>query len=290
LAGSSFAQTPQVNNAGTDATRAGPMLTEAEIKAKYRTCPRGYYSGPQPGKARYTKDHFTWAVTPDFAAKFCLPQEFIDPQLKSVEAVAYRILRNDDEETCGWGGNRESCSTPTAHRFEIYYPSGLIPKSNDASFFHSTGLGSKFLITMSDAEFGSAVSSAKRLKREGAIHPFPEKRISLAYSEKGLLSAISGVAVKQYFQEVFEGTDYLAVETSTGFTAFGNWKSNPQGRQLALIVQKPRDIMIPNRVRPDDLSLIIYLPDRMFAQVLKNDGVAGENMKSMMQQTIRSDK
>ena len=30
----------------------------------------GYYSGPRPGKNRYTKDEYLWVVTPEFAAGY----------------------------------------------------------------------------------------------------------------------------------------------------------------------------------------------------------------------------
>lgn len=64
-------------------------LTETEIDAKYRTCPSGYYSGPQPGKARYAHNPFMWVVTPEFAKRLCLPDAFISTELKGAEAVAF---------------------------------------------------------------------------------------------------------------------------------------------------------------------------------------------------------
>lgn len=89
--GSALAQDPRP--VGTERT-----LSEAEVKAKYQNCPNGYYSGPRPGKARYTNDNFIWAVTPEFAGKFCMPPEFVSSELKGAEAVAFRIVEDSDEE------------------------------------------------------------------------------------------------------------------------------------------------------------------------------------------------
>ena len=54
---------------------AASQVSEAELRAKYQSCPLGYYSGPRPGKNRYTKDEYLWVVTPEFAAAYCMPSE-----------------------------------------------------------------------------------------------------------------------------------------------------------------------------------------------------------------------
>ena len=45
--------TPQARSAESD-----KPLTQAEVQAAYQNCPVGYYSGPRPGKSRYTKDEY----------------------------------------------------------------------------------------------------------------------------------------------------------------------------------------------------------------------------------------
>jgi uncharacterized membrane protein len=44
------AQTPAPRSAVPKA------MTQAEVQAAYQSCPVGYYSGPRPGKSRYTND------------------------------------------------------------------------------------------------------------------------------------------------------------------------------------------------------------------------------------------
>ena len=85
-------------------------LSEAQVREKYQSCPTKDYSGPRPGKARYTKDNFLWVVTPEFARKFCMPPEFVSSELKGAEAVAFRIVEDADEERCGWGGRGKRCA------------------------------------------------------------------------------------------------------------------------------------------------------------------------------------
>ena len=111
------------------------QLTAEEGQARYQNCPSGNYAGLRPGKTRYTKDPWIWAVTPQFAAEFCMPPEFISVELKGAEAVAYKMVQDQDEIVCGWGGKAEVCSPGTEHRFEIYYKTGSNPKELDENRF-----------------------------------------------------------------------------------------------------------------------------------------------------------
>ncbi len=111
-------------------------LTEAQVREKYQNCPNGYYSGPRPGKARYTKDNFLWVVTPEFARKFCMPPEFVSAELKGAEAVAFRIVEDADEEICGWGGREQVCARMKELRFEIYLKNGLLSKERNVPYFN----------------------------------------------------------------------------------------------------------------------------------------------------------
>src|SRR3989338_11309092 len=104
------------------AASASRPLSDVDLKAQYQGCPLGYYSGPRPGKTRYTKDEYLWVVTPEFAKAWCMPPEYVDATLKGAEAIAYKPVQ-EGAENCGFGGNKEACSRRTAHGFEIYYKS-----------------------------------------------------------------------------------------------------------------------------------------------------------------------
>lgn len=161
------------------AAGAQRLLSDAEVQVRYRNCPRGYYSGPQPGKARFTQDRFVWAVTPAFAAAFCLPKEFISPDLKGAEAIAYRMVEDLNEESCGWGGRPELCRRPRVHRFEVYYPNGLFAKERNVPYFHVAKLASKMLISSTDKESRAKWISLRDKPRVGALGPFESNKFSL---------------------------------------------------------------------------------------------------------------
>jgi hypothetical protein len=103
------------------------LATAQNTYPEYR-CPDGEYAGPKSGKTRYIKDPYTWYVTREFAARFCMPEEFISDELKGAEAIAFRY-KPDEVETCGWGGDREVCNRGHMQWLEIYVKSSAnIPK------------------------------------------------------------------------------------------------------------------------------------------------------------------
>jgi len=106
LASPAAAATPSVPLApSTTAATTATTATSADPEAQYKSCPEGYYSGPRPGRVRYTKDDYIWAVTPEFAAAYCMPPEYVDKTLKGAEAIAYKPVYGG-YESCGFGGNK----------------------------------------------------------------------------------------------------------------------------------------------------------------------------------------
>ncbi|MBC3873678.1 hypothetical protein [Undibacterium flavidum] len=150
---SSYAQTLQKIDS-SKAVGADAKLSEIEQRQKleqsYRSCPSGYHNGPRLGRVRYTKDPWIWVVTPEFAAKYCMPEAFIDPELKGVEAVAVKVREEQDEEICGWGDRVEVCNKARSLRFEIYVKGEVkLPKENDLSYYMPAILPSRFLVSNS---------------------------------------------------------------------------------------------------------------------------------------------
>jgi hypothetical protein len=122
------------------ATGATPALSNAAPAATtnpepaYRACPGGYYLGARPGRTQYIKDDYFWVVTPEFAATYCMPPEFISTELKGAEAIAYKPVF-EGAENCGFGGQREACGRRMAHGLEIYYKSSLrLPGISDTKY------------------------------------------------------------------------------------------------------------------------------------------------------------
>src|SRR6185369_8238451 len=82
-------------------------------------CKDGQYKGRASGRVPYIKDPYTWAVTPEFARRFCMPKEFIDPALKGAEAIAYWKKPSADE-WCRQVNGEEKCDRGHSHWLELY--------------------------------------------------------------------------------------------------------------------------------------------------------------------------
>ena len=200
------------------------QLSDAEVRAKYQNCPNGYYSGPRPGKTYYTKDKWVWAVTPEFAKNFCMPPEFVSTELKGAEAVAYKLVEDQDEERCGWGANAEVCAKRTEHRFEIYYRNGAIPKEREVPYFHAANLSSKMLISVTEKQRVAKMKSIKTKPRTGALGPFETTQFGLEALRDGKVAwPLGGLGQQIYYEDIFEGIDYLALEGASGFSRQEGW-------------------------------------------------------------------
>jgi hypothetical protein len=275
---------------GTEAQRVPPkQLSQAEVITRYQSCPMGYYSGPRPGKPRYTKDPWVWAVTPEFAAAFCMPPEFISRELTGVHAVAYKMTQNNDEIVCGWGENSEVCNTGTEHRFEIYYKTGTIPKERDAPYFHGAHLPSAMLISKSSASSEASSRRARELRRPGAVGVF-------AASQFGLMSIrgdkfawpLGSLAPWIYFQEAMPGVDYIALEGGGGFSRNQNWIKHGS-RELVITVRQIPDPSAAKRTDEmtfDQFALLIRLPTSISEQVIRNDQAKGIDLLGMAKRAL----
>lgn len=72
----------------------------------------------------FTIDPFLWAYTADFAKTFAMPQQWVEPGLKNVLAVAWRMT-DIGNVTCGHDGNAARCRTPLTCQLDIYYDARL---------------------------------------------------------------------------------------------------------------------------------------------------------------------
>jgi hypothetical protein len=101
--------------------------THQEREALWKSCPDGYYSGPRPGRLNYDNDKYLWVVTPEFAKRFCMPDEMVDPELKGAEAIAFkRVSSEDGNDRCAvQADGKPSCVDDGVGRFEVYLLSSL---------------------------------------------------------------------------------------------------------------------------------------------------------------------
>lgn len=253
---------------------------QANVEQQYKNCPNGYYSGPRPGRVRYTKDPWLWVVTPQFAQKFCMPPEFVSTELKGAEAVAFKISERQDEEVCGWGDKAEVCSREKNLRFEIYTAAKL-PKARNVPYFSPAKLPSNLLISSTEKERKALDRSVKETPRVGALGVFETQQIGLHGIKDGkVVWPIVTLYTQLYYAEVFEGLDFLAVEGSTGFF------TNPRMEKLDI-----RRFVIAFRIpgepkksdgRPvNEFAHVIELPESYTDKVRVADKARGMNIEEL---------
>lgn len=67
----------------------------------------------------YSKDPNVWVYTENFAKRFGMPKEWVDPSLRGIEAAAWRITPSG-HRTCGWGGQENACKHEYACYLDVY--------------------------------------------------------------------------------------------------------------------------------------------------------------------------
>ena len=67
----------------------------------------------------FFKDNNVWVYTPKFAETFGMPQEGVYPELKGIEAAAFRI-EDTGYKLCGMGGKAENCKDNYRCIIDIY--------------------------------------------------------------------------------------------------------------------------------------------------------------------------
>ncbi|WP_420995602.1 hypothetical protein ACKI2N_021875 [Cupriavidus sp. 30B13] len=262
-------------------------LDEAEIKAKYQNCPDGYYTGPRPGKGVYTKDHYIWAVTPEFAERFCMPPEFVSSELKGAEAVAFKISERRDEERCSYNGNEERCGFEKGMRFELYFRSDIsLPKAVDTTVATVPNVPSVFMIGMSESQY----QKLRKNKPERTIptKAFERSQIGISGVKDGkIVWPITTLHEQTYFSRVFDGIDYVAVEGSTGM--FTNPRMEALDvRRFAITIRRLGDQTPSNDGRKlDDFAYLVELPESFSNKIRAIDKVRGLNYKAMVEEYLR---
>jgi hypothetical protein len=251
------------------------LLSDAEIEAKYRTCPSGYYSGPQPGKARYAHDPFMWVVTPEFAKRLCLPQAFISTELKGAEAVAFRILNKGDGADCGFGGNPNNCVGEKVLRFEIYIKSDVkLPRLREGRTYQRINMPSSMLLSMSDAERLKEREMIKRDPVPASIPHFTNNVGLVGFKDGKVAWQIVNLYQEAHRGGTFDGIDYYAFEGSTGF--FGNERMEKLCvKQFFITFEKISEAELRHGSTASAFSHLIELPTAYTDKIAQLDRQVG---------------
>lgn len=269
-------------------TLSPQALERQALEEQYHSCPQGYYSGPRPGRNRYTKDEYLWVVTPEFAAAYCMPTEFIDKTLKGAEAVAYKPVQ-EGSENCGFGGNKEACGRRTAHGFEIYYKSSLkLPSVSQTKYNYRAFYmlpSSKHLLSPKNSAIPDAVRQAREAERPGLQRRFEGWGLVGVKGTKPMWP-ITQFGEIQYIEDILPGYNYLSLEGTMGRF------SNPRFEKLGL-TQFVLVLDMPGESRKDeerdlrkDYGHVIYLPVPFVEKIRQVDQQGDEAFRALLRQAM----
>lgn len=76
------------------------------------------------GKA-FSKDPWTWGYTKEFAQRFHMPDKWIEPEMKGILAIAFRVTDVGQSVHCGLGGREDNCWPSVICQFDIYYDNSI---------------------------------------------------------------------------------------------------------------------------------------------------------------------
>ncbi|MBC3873680.1 hypothetical protein [Undibacterium flavidum] len=269
-------------------TKLSEVKERQKLEQSYRSCPSGYYNGPRLGRVRYTKDPWIWVVTPEFARRYCMPEAFIDPELKGAEAVAVKIREEQDEEICGWGDRVEVCNKARSLRFEIYIKGEVrLPKENDLPFYTIDSLPSARLISSTQDEMDKVVKKYKQNPKPGVKRIFQRTQVGLyVLSKDRAMIQLSEIYNKSFFRDLFDGVDFMAFDSITRTTK--DIKTEGGNVVNLLIAFRPVNDKIPytQKRKLGDFEHVIYLPNSFTRKVAELDARAGDDIQELAKQAL----
>ncbi|MBC3829893.1 hypothetical protein H8K33_00060 [Undibacterium amnicola] len=291
LSSNSHSQSLQQTNSpkalGVD-TRLNEAKERQKLEQSYRSCPSGHYGGPRPGRVRYTKDPWIWVVTPEFAAKYCMPEAFIDPDLKGAEAVAVKIREEQDEEICGWGDRVEVCNKARSLRFEIYIKGEVkLPKENDLPYYMPAILPSRFLISNSLHDLEKIRKKNQQNPKPGVKPIFKSSQVGLyLLSEDKTTIQLSAIYSESFFRDIFDGIDFMSFDSITGVVKKS--KISYQTNLSLVIAFRPVNDKIPfaQQRKLGDFEHVIYLPNQFARKVAELDAHAGDDIQELAKRAL----
>lgn len=256
-------------------------------------CPDGRYEGaPRKDGGTYVKDRYTWAVTPEFARRFCMPEEFIDTELVGAEAVAYTHGKKTGPEMCSTQSGQESCApSQTGHWLEIYVKHGVVPKYDpDVGFYvrdffssaHLLGTAPGDAVRAEGVRQHSARLAGEVLEPPGRRRPYfgigpraDGDRIVFRYlarMSEARVEARAALFTEHYFMERLKpDIDQIALSTWSVGSIAGLRLEDPQ-LGYALGIQRERDSEL---TYPSGYLHTIYLPARITRLIAAMDRKGG---------------
>jgi len=85
----------------------------------------------------FVYDPFIWAYTKEFADRFRMPEQWIEPELQGALAVAFRMTTIGDT-TCGLAKKESNCLPSLRCQMDIYYDNSIQLPWNYPQYTHDT--------------------------------------------------------------------------------------------------------------------------------------------------------
>lgn len=111
---------------GMSAMAGNALCDSGTMLPKYLLKPYTERQTYKEGQQSFYKDNNVWVYSPAFAKTFGMPPENIYPELKGIEAAAYRI-EDPGYKLCGMGGKEENCMTQYRCVTDVYIDESKYP-------------------------------------------------------------------------------------------------------------------------------------------------------------------
>jgi hypothetical protein len=149
-----------------------------------------------------------YAYSAEFAQRFQMPEQWIAPDLKGAEAVAFRVVPTDS--SCGWGGNRNACKhDETVCRLDVYFDHRKHPLPWDARM-----RGTDFDWGNNSASFVASMASPVA-RPKGGIHtqrdPFTDPQTGKELQWQYVSTGWGYAGIVSYDREIFTGLSMMTV-------------------------------------------------------------------------------
>ena len=94
------------------------------------------------------------------------------------------------------------------------------------------------------------------------------------------------MAQQVYYEEAFEGIDYLAVEGASGFSRLEGWRQSG-ARQMVVTAQKLGDQRRYSQTPMNEFALVITLPAKLSERLIENDQARGLNLEGLARDALK---
>lgn len=278
------------------------MLAAQVNSSGYGACSDGQYAGQQSGREPYFKEVYTWAVSREFAKRFCMPEEYIADDLKGAEAIAYRH-KPSSIEVCEMKDGQRVCGIVSyVHWIEIYVKSNVnIPRYDpevrffdNRNTFDSTKMimsGTREAIIEKQRRNDQARKRGEVLEPPGLRNPYrgftPEaqnKQTDFHYLARLTPTQVderpAAYSVRYYKQNIYDGVDLIMLEGWGGGNFAGpRYTVPPLGYAIGVTTASPAASKLKY---PEGFHHVIEMPKRVMQVMNAIDLAAGQRFDDVM--------